>query len=521
MTSKLRFCNSFIKFVIKINILRPIKQKQIMKKISYILAAFFVFGFTFISCNKNDDPTPTISGFDKPINDFIWKGMNSWYNWQPNVPDLANTKDDDQNAYNTFLNGTANPEDFFYSLLFEEGTIDRFSWIVDDFVALNNSFQGISKSFGFRLQAVKISTAGDIIFYVRYVAPNSPAEIAGIKRGDIINALDGVILTESNYNATVGKLSNETVTLSFVSESGGILTPVEDKTITAVQLSEDPVHFQKVFNDINGRKVGYLVYNGFRSFYNDELNTAFAFFKNEGIDELVLDLRLNGGGSVETSAYLASMIDAVAGTEIFAKLTFNAKHTNQSGSYTFKNTLNVYDANGTKTGEQAINRLTNINQLYVLASGSTASASEMIINGLKPFMPVKVIGTTTYGKNVGSITLYDSPSSDFTDEDSANSAHLYAMQPIVFQIFNKVDESDYTNGFTPDIEVKEWQFWNNILPFGDENEVVLKAALDDIRGVSARQTKLLKFSEIKEVEVSKLEKRFEKEMYINDEFFNQ
>lgn len=489
-----------------------------MKKISYILAAYLMLGFSFSSCDKNDDPTPPTSGLDKPINDFIWKGMNSWYNWQTEVPDLANTKDDDQDAYNTYLNSTANPEDFFYSLLFQNGTTDRFSWIVDDFVALNNSFQGITKSFGFRIQAVSINSAGDVIFYVRYVAPGSPSDLAGIKRGDIINALDGVIMNEGNYSSVASKLSNETVTFSIVTENGVLIA---DKTITATVISEDPVYLKKVFSDINGKKVGYLVYNGFRSSYNDELNAAFAYFKSEEIQELVLDLRLNGGGSVLTSAYLASMINASAGTETFAKLIFNEKHTDQSGSYTFQNTSNVYDTNGTKTGDETINRLTDINQLYVLTSGSTASASEMIINGLKPFMPVKVIGTTTYGKNVGSITLYDSPSSDFTNESSSNSAHLYAMQPIVFQIYNKLDQSDYTQGFVPDIEVKEYQYWNMILPFGDENEVVLKAALDDIRGVSARETKSLKFSEIKEFEVSKLEKRFDKEMYITDEFFNR
>ncbi|MDP3946384.1 MAG: S41 family peptidase [Lutibacter sp.] len=490
-----------------------------MRKLGYILATYVVLGLTFASCDKNDDPAPINNGLDKPINDFVWKGMNSWYNWQTVVPNLANTKDDDKDAYNSYLNGFAEPEDLFYSLLFDQGNTDRFSWIVDDFVALNNSFQGITKSFGIRLQAVKINTTpGDIIFYIRYVAPNSPADLAGIKRGDLINALDGVLMNESNYSSVVSKLSNETVKFSIVTENG---TLIADKTITAVVISEDPIYLKKVFADINGKKVGYLVYNGFRSSYNDELNAAFAYFKNEGIQELVLDLRLNGGGSVLTSAYLASMINSVAGTETFAKLTFNAKHTNQNSSYTFQNKLNVYDVSGTKTGEENINRLTGINQLYVLTSSSTASASEMIINGLRPFMPVKVVGTTTYGKNVGSITLYDSPSSDYTSESSANSAHLYAMQPIVFQIYNKLDQSDYTQGFVPDIEVKEYQFWYNILPFGDENEVVLKAALDNIRGISGRQTKSLKFSEIKEIEVSKLEKRFDKEMYITDEFFNQ
>ncbi len=490
-----------------------------MKKISYLFTAFLMLSIAFYSCDNNDNDNEITP---RNINDFVWKGMNSWYNWQTSVPNLSDSKDDDQNEYNNYLNGYSTPDDIFYSLLYQKGTIDRFSWIVDDYVALNASFQGISKSFGFRLQAVDISDSNDlIILYVRYVAPNSPASDAGILRGDIINALDGVVLTESNYDATISKLSNETVALSFVSENDGVFTPTSEKTITAVEISEDPVYFKKVFPAINGKKVGYLVYNAFRSSYNDELNAAFAYFKNEGIQELVLDLRLNGGGSVETSAYLASMIDASAGTETFAKLNFNAKHTNESGSYTFRNTLNIYDDKGKKTGEENINRLTNINLLYVLTSGSTASASEMIINGLKPFISVKVIGTTTYGKNVGSITLYDSPSSDYTSESLANSAHLYAMQPIVFQIYNKLDQSEYTQGFVPNIIVKEYQYWNEILPFGDENEVVLKAALDDIRGLSAKQTKSLKFSEIKEFEVSKLEKRFDKEMYITDEFLNQ
>ncbi|HSQ47316.1 MAG TPA: S41 family peptidase, partial [Lutibacter sp.] len=270
-----------------------------MKKSSYIFAISFVLSLTFVSCDNNDDSSSIVDDsvkLEKPINNFIWKGMNSWYNWQTEVPVLANTKDDENDAYYTYLNATADPEDFFYSLLFQEGTTDRFSWIVDDFVALNNSFQGITKSFGIRLQAVKINTTpGDIIFYVRYVAPNSPAELAGIKRGDIINALDGVLMNEGNYSSVSGKLSNETVKFSIVTENG---TLIADKTITATVISEDPVYLKKVFADINGKKVGYLVYNGFRSSYNDELNAAFADFKNQGIQELILDLRLNGGGSV-------------------------------------------------------------------------------------------------------------------------------------------------------------------------------------------------------------------------------
>jgi len=143
----------------------------------------------------------------------------------------------------------------------------------------------------------------------------------------------------------------------------------------------------------------------------------------------------------------------------------------------------------------------------------------MIINGLRPFIDVKIIGETTTGKNEGSITLYDSPESDYTDVDTANPDHVMAMQPIVFQIFNSLGQSDYTFGFEPDIEVVEWTYWNNILPFGDENEILLKTALDDIRGFSAKSS----FN--REVTAEKIEKnistnKFEKEMYIESNFFN-
>lgn len=501
-----------------------------MKKFSALSTVILVLFAILVGCNKdNNDPVPNTGDpidnvtLKDPVNKFVWKGMNSWYNWQTNVPALADTKDDDLNSFNTYLNTYNSPEDLFESLMYNKGTTDRFSWIVDNYIELNNSFQGITKTFGFRLQAVSITDEADpqVVFYVRHVAPNSPASNAGIERGAIFNSINGTVVRSSNYSAVVGNLSNESVTLGFVTVNNGNLVSAGEKTISAVVLAEDPVHFRKVFTDINGKKVGYLVYTGFRSSYNDELNAAFAYFASEGIDELVLDLRINGGGSVLTSAYLASMIYGAAGVQVFASLDFNQKHPNQNGTYTFQNRLNVYNENGEKTGEEDIVRLNTLSRLYVLTSGSTASASEMIINGLKPFMPVYVIGTTTYGKNVGSITLYDSPTSDYTSQSSASASHLYAMQPIVFQIFNKSGQSDYTQGFVPDIEIKEWYSWDNILPYGDENEVVLKTALDHIKGLSSKislDTERTRF--INKMDISKLDKRFDKEMYIDNDFFN-
>ncbi|OEK08715.1 hypothetical protein A8C32_00075 [Flavivirga aquatica] len=478
------------------------------------LTLLFILSILTTSCFEDNDDIPISS---KEINDFVWKGMNSWYNWQSEVSDLSDTKDDNSTEYDSYLNQFEKPKDLFNSLIYQVDVIDRFSWFVEDYIVQEQQFQGISKSLGMRLQAVETNNADDVILYVRHVANNSPASNANIKRGDIINAINGVILTSSTYNNAASNLSNESVTLSFVTENGGILTPKEDKTISPVILSENPVYLTKVFT-IDGKKVGYLVYNGFRSSYNDELNAAFSFFKNENISELILDLRLNGGGSVATSSYLASMIYAGASDGRFADLKFNSKHTESDGFYNFSNNLNVFDSNGDKTGEEPINRLNTISRLYVLTSGSTASASEMVINGLRPYIPVKTVGTTTYGKNVGSITLYDSPDSDFRERASANSGHLNAMQPIVFQIFNRDGESDYAQGFNPDIEVREFEFWNNIRPFGDENEVVLKAALNDIRGITTKIAPTRKGRQSKKLKIKALKNRFDKEMYIDNEY---
>ncbi len=452
------------------------------------------------------------------INDFVWKAMNSWYYWQPQVPDLSDEQVDNSVTYNELINKFESPKDFFTSLRFDIGVTDRFSWFVEDYIALQQSFQGITKSFGLDFEAVQVNSGGDIVIYISHVVDDSPAKDAGIKRGDIVNAIDGTAINTVNYNDLRSKLFGETVTLSFVTDNNGSLEFIEDKTISSRVVSENPVFLRKVFNDIGGKKVGYLVYTGFRSSYNDELNDAFQFFKGEAIDELIIDLRLNGGGSVLTSAYLASMVYSDAGTDTFVELKHNTKRSDRDSSLSFQNTLNVINSNGEKTGEQPINRLTTVSKLHVLVSNNTASASELIINALRPFIPVKLFGTTTIGKNVGSITLYDSPASNYQDKDSANQSHLYALQPIVFQTFNKLGESDYTQGFSPDIEVQEFQFWRNILPFGDENEVLLKAALDDIRGVTTKSYKENKIS----IHTKPLKKytpyRFDSEMYIENDF---
>ncbi|MEL4454801.1 S41 family peptidase [Lutimonas vermicola] len=490
--------------------------------------AFLLAFLVFVSCSDSNDipdnPNPgTQTTLKDPVNNFIWKGMNSWYNWQLDVPNLADSKDDIQEDYINFLNGYTDYRNLMYSLSYRHislvgaaNAVDRFSWFVDDYEVQANAFQGISTRFGFTQRTIQINEAGDIVIAILLVENDSPAARAGMKRGDIVNAINGIILNTGTVDAAFAGLSNETVTLSFVSENDGVLTQLDDKTMTRAVVTANPVHVQKIFNDIGGKKVGYLLYNSFDDSWNDELNEAFAIFKAEGINELVLDFRFNGGGSGLATNYLASMIYGQGGTGLFYETKFNAKHSQYNSGEFFQNDLIIQNSNLDVIGEEPVNRLNTLDRLYVLTSGSTASASELIINGLKPYMStVKLIGTTTYGKNVGSITLYDSPDTDFLSKDEANTAHKYAMQPICIQVFNKNGESDYTQGFQPDIEVDDTYNWNAILPFGDRNEALLKVALDDISGIAAKQT-LSKYQlQAREIKMTLPEDRYDSEMYFD------
>lgn len=492
-----------------------------MKKIKPFLAIFFVISIAFVSCKDDDEtvefPVVDQTEINNPINNFVWKAMNSWYNWQPNVANLADSKDDDIKSYYTYLNSYSTPESLFESLLYDEGTTDRFSWFVEDYNEQGASFRGVNDAYGFEFDLTRLCEGcNEVLGFVTYVVPNSPAADAGIMRGDLFYKFDGVELNLDNYRIVNNFYDGEitSISLGFNTLENGVIVPNNvEKTLTIREVVENPVLYSDVITDNAGTKIGYLVYNGFKYTFHEELNNVFGTFKSEGITELVLDLRYNGGGSVLTSAYLASMIYGGASeNEIFAKLIYNSKHSDEGGYYPFFNSAYIYDKDGEYSGNNAtINRLNSLTKLYVITSSSTASASEMIINGLAPYMSVIKIGTTTYGKNVGSITLYDS--SDF-GEDGANPLHTNALQPIVFQIYNKLDQSDYTQGFIPDYEVIEYA--SQIKPFGNIEEPLLKKALDLISGVSSKQSLADKnmFRTGKSIFNSLDKKKYAKEMYI-------
>jgi len=475
-----------------------------MKKIKLLLASLVLAAFAFQGCEDMDDNAV-------PVNDFIWKGLNLYYLWQENVPNLADNRFADQGQLNNFLEGYSSPESLFESLLYRkypDGTnADRFSVIFSDFNVLENVLQGVSTSNGVDFQLVYEDESQSNIFgYVRYILPNTDAANKNIKRGDIFYAVNGTQLTVNNYQALLGQTS---YTLSLATYVNKTVVPTgETVELTRAEYAENPVYTAKVIEN-GSHKIGYLMYNGFYGNYDVDLNNAFGELATAGANELVLDLRYNGGGSVRTATYLASMITGQFNGQLFAKQQWNAK---LQAYYEDKNPdalLNLFSdklSNGS-----TINSL-HLNRVYIIATDATASASELVINCLKPYIDVVLIGETTVGKNVGSVTLYDSPT--FSKKD-VNGSHRYAMQPIVIRTVNKDGFGEYSNGITPTIEHKE--DLSNLGVLGDATEPLFAEAIANITGAGGRTGgRFESVKKPKSFKNSKNMRRFGTEMYIDE-----
>ncbi|PCI31553.1 MAG: peptidase S41 [Flavobacteriaceae bacterium] len=439
------------------------------KNIFIVLLAFLLFtGLT--SCD-NDETNDVPKNLE--VQNFVWKGLNLYYLWQPEVTNLHDDRFATQAQLNAFIDDYENPAALFEDLLFERGSkkeagvTDRFSWFIEDYIAQENSFQGINETTGLELGLVRIGTSSNIFGYVRYVIPGSDAADTNIKRGDIFTAVDGVTLTDTNFGSLLFG-NNLDLTLNFADYNNG--DPVLNGTsiaLTKTLIGENPIH-TKIVHEIGGKKIGYLMYNGFTSNYDSQLNDAFGEFKAAAIDELVLDLRYNGGGSVRTATYLASMITGQFTGELFAKEQWNTKwmdyFENNHPEYILNNFVDKMEDN------TSINSL-NLSSLYILTSSRSASASELIINGLLPYIDIKTIGETTYGKYVGSVTVYDAPN---YGRDEANPNHKFAMQPIVLEMVNKLGENN-KNGFDPTIPLSEQ--YGNLGTLGESSEPMLARAI--------------------------------------------
>lgn len=468
-----------------------------MKK--YILM-FLAMGLFFTNCSSDDNILPdtgpeqedpkTVA--DYPTQDFLWLAMNTYYFWQADVPSLADNKFTGENDpdYITFLASEANPTDFFYRNLCndhvravgETAAVDRFSSIADNYKDLVNSLQGISSSNGVEFDLYAADNDFDIYGIVNYILPDSDASGKDIKRGDIFNGVNGQLLNRDTYiDLLFGDEVSYTLNLADI-DNDDVIGNGKEVSLTKVEnFPENPIYISKVLEQ-NGKKIGYLLYNRFVAAFDDDLNDAFGRFKAENIQELILDFRYNPGGRISSAIQIASSVYGAETDEVFLTPRFNNKLQQQAGqpdNFTDK----------TLDSKIPLNVL-GLKRIFVITSPSTASASELVINGLEPYVDVVQVGTKTVGKNEFSNTFVDDPENGYfyspNRENEINPNNQWAIQPLLGRNENADGFSDYTGGLIPDYELREDIENPGVL--GEEDEPLLALTLSVISGATAKRS---------------------------------
>ncbi|AGA78653.1 S41 family peptidase [Echinicola vietnamensis] len=440
----------------------------------WLIALVFMASLSISCSDREMEPNPKPDNGPEPtedpdvvINEWIQAVMEEVYLWTDTMNDPISLD--------------ADPEAYFDALLVNQ---DRFSVIYPNYEELVKRLEGVQKEAGYQFQLVRASSnSNDVFGVITYVKKGSPAEQAGLKRNDRFFEINGIQITTTNYSSLIQSTGEvHTLDIRRLNKDNGQFEMLAEAplSLSVVELAENPILLDSIYT-LENKKIGYLVYNFFApgeeleseniryGVYDQQLEEIFAAFKSNGVDELVLDLRYNGGGYTSSAVHLASLIGkGITNQDIFYYTQYNdlvQSYYQQTYGTDFFNTKFVDKS-------QNIGNQISSGKLYVLATGNTASASELIINGLRPYMDVVVIGETTYGKNVGSITI----------QDTENEENEYGLLPIISQSYNKNDESDYATGFVPDITSDEFANNFNILPLGDVNEEMLSDAIDAIFG---------------------------------------
>ena len=349
-----------------------------------------------------------------------------------------------------------------YEYNIDEPSQTKYSFI-DDLVS-NGTLSNLSS----RKQSVDVKGKGNDIgyglavvgpkdnyaLYIRYVSPGSPAEKAGLKRGNYFNQINGKTFG-TNYDGEINSLVDEvnktTVTITGKKQNDIPFTV----TLSEAIYNSSPIYKDSVYT-IAGKKIGYLSYARFSDTNNSifRLDNTFANFASTGVTDLVIDLRYNGGGYISTAEHLVNLIapDRLNNLPMFseyfnktmqsgqADILRNQPDRDGNGNINFENGKMVTLADYSYTPENNSSKIAktgnlhNIENVVFIISKNTASASELVINSLKPYINVKTIGTTSYGKPVGFFPIrigkYDVYYSMFSTKNSKGEGEYYAgMNP--------------------------------------------------------------------------------------------
>ncbi|HUS01648.1 MAG TPA: S41 family peptidase [Chitinophagaceae bacterium] len=397
-----------------------------MQYISKKILLVIILGVSiFISCKKTDKgtpaptpppPPPPVTLADK-IKDTTLLYARDIYLWYKQIPADLNPR--------TF----ADPDAIMKKIRefsMEPGypkAVDHFSFAMKQ-AEWNNVSSGISGDFGIDVFFFN-SPAVTTDLRVKSVERESPAGKAGVKRGWRITKINGSTninaADQASLNAVVdGVFYSSTTSFTFLKPDGTSL----DLTLNATSYQTHPVMADSVYT-ISGKKIGYLVFD---SFIGDtveiksELNRVFTRFSTSAVNDVVIDLRYNGGGYVSLAALLSNyLVPSSDNGSLMMRQEYNDKYSQYNSSTNFAKVGNV-----------------NLSRVFFIVSSGTASASELVINNLKGLsdIEVKLIGRdNTYGKPVGYFPI---PVGD------------WYIFPVSFKTVNKIGQSNYYNGFTPD-----------------------------------------------------------------------
>lgn len=421
--------------------------------------------FLSVSCRKEaglpDLPVPRDSM--EQVNRWILDSMLRYYYWSSELT-IPNT-----------LEGQ--PQDFFRSLV---ASADRFSWLSDGKTVPipGNSFTHYG--FHFLLAAHAAYSGTQLLGILTLVAPGSPADYSQLQRGSYFSKVNGIAITAASWKNCVDQLnSGLALQLTLVTETNsGNWQETGTITLKTQYFENRPVYRTQVFS-VSDKRTGYLFYQAFTESFDGDLVQAFDKFKEQGITEFILDLRYNGGGSTASAAKLMALLAPVSASAIFARFSGNR----QIGEVAqqFGQAVQSSSSAAARNWPDILSRRLNLNRMYVLSTPSTASAAELLINNLRPYLNVIQIGTVTTGKDLAGAVIRDQ-----RQPRKIN----WMLQPMIYKIFNARGEGGYSSGLLPNQEVEELQQLP-LFPLGDAHDPLVRKALQDIYSGAAAETIVL------------------------------
>jgi carboxyl-terminal processing protease len=345
------------------------------------------------------------------VNSQVFCAMQRDYLWYRDMP--ASINPDNYSTPSALVQAVVAPQDRYSFILTRQEYEDRF---------INATFFG----YGFSSVRADNNTA----LQIAYVYDNGSAGQNGLRRGDKITAIEGVSVAQWLSRLDAGTATNDDI---YGPNQAGVMRQFVWRKPDGTERSANFIKSEVTTNTVlhrsvkvdGNKRIGYLVFNSFIALSETELEQAFAFFSAQGVNELILDLRHNGGGLISVANQLSTQIaqNAVR-NKVFVKYQYNDKNS-------AKNITTVFALGAGRT-------VLNLNRVFVLTTTSSCSSSELVINSLAPFVDVVQIGDKTCGKPVGQ------------QPDVIGNYVLFAIN---FQTVNALGQGGYFDGLIPNCKV--------------------------------------------------------------------